>query len=133
MRTSRLQHYLKSRITERCLREHQVRHVSDKEARNNFGIRWKKDADLSGTLFPIFGIDGEIKGYRVRRDNPEIEDGKPKNKYIQSADPSHLYFERTSSQYLSDVSVPIIFVEAYSSALALACWSDRLDEKYLIV
>jgi hypothetical protein len=83
--------------------------------------------------WPIWGADGTIKGHRVRRDNPEIEDGKPKAKYVQSGDRSHLFFERSSRVHLNDVGVPVIFVEAASSVLAIAAWSERTGRKFLVI
>ena len=107
------------RIPDDLIELHEVHRVSDPEARE-CGIHYR--GNLAGVLFPIFGADGNIKAFRLRRDNPEIEDGKPKAKYVQSVDLPHLYFERSSRQFLSDLSVPILFVEAYSSALAVAAW-----------
>src|SRR5437867_437550 len=109
---------------------HEIRRVSDTEARQ-LGITYK--GDLSGVAFPVFGADGQIKGYRVRRDNPEVEKGKPKAKYVQSLERPHLYFERSSRRFLSDVSAPVIFVEAYTSALAIAALCKRVGREILIV
>src|SRR5262249_40162570 len=97
------------RIPTELLEPHEVRRVTDAEARD-LGIHFK--GDLSGVAWPIFGADDRIKGYRVRRDNPEREAGKDKNKYVQSLDRPHLFFEKTSHQWLSDTSVPVVCVEA---------------------
>src|SRR5262245_25621921 len=86
-------HYLK--IDEDQLADHGIRDVTSLEARQ-FGIQYR--GDLAGILYPCWGADGTIKGYRVRRDNPEVENGKPKAKYVQSADRPHLFFEKTSRQ-----------------------------------
>jgi hypothetical protein len=126
-----LDRFHRFRISDELLDLHQIRRVTDGEARNNCGIHFK--GDLYGVVFPIFGLDQQIKGYRVRRDNPEIESGQPKNKYVQSLDRSRLYFERSSSRWLSDSSVPVIFVEAYTSALAIAAWCKRTGQSLLIV
>src|SRR5689334_14020063 len=69
---------------------HEIRRVTDSEARVDCGIHFS--GDLVGVVFPIFGADGLIKGFRVRRDNPEIENGRPRGKYVQSLDKPHLYF-----------------------------------------
>jgi putative DNA primase/helicase len=119
------------RIPESLLRLHQIRRVTSQEARVDCGIHYH--GDLSGVDFPIWGADGTIKGHRVRRDNPEIEKGKPKAKYVQSDDRPHLFFERSSRAHLEDPNVPVIFVEAASSALAVAAWSERTGRKVLVI
>jgi putative DNA primase/helicase len=121
------------RMTDELIELHELRRVTDREAREECGIRYSQSSDLSGTAWPIWGADGAIKGYRIRRDNPEIENGKPKAKYIQSLDRARLYFELSSRRWLSDTSVPVIFVEAYSSALAIAAWCQRIEQRYLII
>jgi Domain of unknown function (DUF3854) len=121
-------HYLK--IPDDLLADHGIRDVTSLEARQ-FGIQYR--GDLSGILYPCWGADGTPKGYRVRRDNPEIENGKPKAKYVQSVDRPHLFFEKTSRRWLSDTSVPAVFVEAYSSALAIAALTYRTAERLLVV
>jgi len=126
-----LQRFRSFRIPDDLLNLHGVRRVTDAEARLDCGILYKDD--VSGVSYPIFGPDGTIKGYRVRRDNPELEGGKPKAKYVQSIDRPHLYFERSTRQYLSDASVPVVFVEAYTSALAIAALCLRTGRQYLIV
>jgi hypothetical protein len=119
------------RISDQLLELHAVRRISDQSAREDCGIHYR--GDLSGVVFPIYGADDSIKGYRVRRDNPEIENGQPKAKYVQSLDRAHLFFERTSHQWLNGTSTPIVFVEAYTSALAIAAWLERTGERFLIL
>ncbi len=119
------------RISDDLIELHEIRRVTSAEARIDCGIQYK--GDLSGVAWPIWGADGTIKGHRDRRDNFERENGKPKSKYVQSVDRPHLFFEKTSRQHLSDTSVPAVFVEAYSSALALAAWCERTGKQYLIV
>jgi hypothetical protein len=127
---ARLHHF---RISDDLIELSELRRVTDHEAREDYGIHYQQHSDLSGVVFPIFGADGQIKGYRVRRDNPEVRNGKPDGKYIQSVDRSHLYFERSSRKWLTDVSVPVIFVEAYTSALAIASFSQRIGRPFLII
>ena len=122
------------RITDELIELHGIRRVTDREARLDCGILAKTVSDLSGVVYPIFGADDTIKGYRVRRDNPEeTEKGKKKNKWIMSVDRPHLYFERTSRQYISDLSVPLIVVESYTAALAIAAWCQRTGQHYMVV
>jgi putative DNA primase/helicase len=120
------------RIPDELIEQHEIRRVTDREAREDCGIHYR-GGDLAGVDFPIFGADGSIKGHRVRRDNPEIENGKLKAKYVQSIDRPHLYFEKKSRRFLTDTSVPVIFVEAYSSALAIAAMSERTGQPFLVV
>jgi hypothetical protein len=119
------------RISDELIELHEIRRVTSIEARDECGIHYK--GDLSGLVYPMFGADDAIKGYRLRRDNPEIDNGKPKAKYVQSVDRTHLYFERSSRRFLDVVSVPVLFVEAYTSALAIAALAKRTDRQFLIV
>src|SRR5262249_37759435 len=82
------------RITDDLIALHELRCVSDRQAREDCGIQYR-GGDLSGVAWPIWGADGQIKGYRIRRDNPEVENGKPKAKYVQSQDRPHLFFEKS--------------------------------------
>jgi hypothetical protein len=46
---------------------------------------------------------------RLRRDHPDLEDGKPKNKYISGyGDRRYLYFATTDPALLLDATVPAI-------------------------
>jgi hypothetical protein len=128
--TAHLERFRYLKISEELLAAHGIRDVTNLEARQ-FGIQYR--GDLGGILYPCWGADGTPKGYRVRRDNPEIENGKPKAKYVQSVDRPHLFFEKTSRQWLSDTSVPVVFVEAYTSALAIAALMHRTKERLLVV
>ena len=121
------------RITDELIELHEIRRVTDSEARLDCGILAKNVSDLSGVVYPIFGAEDQIKGYRVRRDNPEIRKGKPENKYVMSVDRPHLYFERTSRQYISNASVPLILVESYTAALAISAWCQRTGQLYMVV
>jgi hypothetical protein len=69
-----------------------VERLTDYEAREKYGITGY--GDRSGLVFPNFDpADGRRRTARLRRDNPEIEGGKPKNKYISAyGDRRHLYF-----------------------------------------
>jgi Protein of unknown function (DUF3987)/Domain of unknown function (DUF3854) len=118
------------RIPDELAELHEVERVTSQQARD-LGINYR--GDLAGVDWPIWGADGTVKGHRVRRDNPETEKGRPKAKYVQSLDRPHLLFERRSRQWISDVSVPVVFVEAYSSALAVAALAERAGIQFLIV
>src|SRR5436309_12644099 len=131
LNTSDLERLHTFRIPGDLLATHAIRRVTSLEARQHFGIQYR--GDLSGVLYPCWGADDTIKAYRVRRDNPEMEKDKPKAKYVHSLDRPHFYFERSSRRFLSDVSVPVIFVEAYTSALAIAALTHRTGYRLLVV
>jgi len=110
-----------------------VERVTDSEARDKYGIAGA--GDMSGILFPyIDPRDGLRKTARVRRDNPAMEAGKPKGKYMSPlGDRRNLYFPPASSGLLSDPSVPIVLVEAEKSCLALTAFAERVRRKLLPV
>src|ERR1700687_90179 len=106
-----------------------VERVTDHEAREKFGVSGY--GDRAGIVFPYFDpVDEQRRTARLRRDNPEIEDGKPKNKYISAyGDRRHLYFVPGCGTLLGDAAVPIVLVEAGESALALTSLADRTGRK----
>ena len=108
-----------------------VERVTDPEAREKYGITGY--GDRAGIVFPYFDpVDGQRRTVRLRRDSPEIEDGKPKNKYISAyGDRRHLYFVPGCATLLRDTMVPIVLVEAEKSALALTAWAERTGRKIL--
>jgi Protein of unknown function (DUF3631)/Domain of unknown function (DUF3854) len=57
--------------------------------------------------------------YRVRRDHPEIENGKPRAKYLEPRGRHRLYFVTGSAPLLTDTSATVVLVEAEKSALTL--------------
>lgn len=91
---------------------------------------------MGGIVFPYFSpTDGVRRTCRVRRDHPEMENGKPKKKYVVPyGDRRHLYFVPGSAALGSDdPTVPVVLVEAEKSALALVAWADRNQHKLLPV
>jgi hypothetical protein len=110
-----------------------VERVTDREAREKFGIRG--DGEMSGLVFPyVDPIDGRRKTIRLRRDKPEIENEKPRRKYISAyGDRRHLYFPPMTGPLLTDKSTPVVMVEAEKSALALAAFSVRRGRPLLAV
>ncbi len=122
----------KLRIHEHIYKAAKLQSVSTAQANEHLGRnKWK--GNLQGLMYPCLGADGSAKGFRIRRDHPEIEDGEEKNKYVWSNDQPHLYFEATSRQWLSDMSVPVAFEEAYTSALAVRSWCERMNRPYLVI
>lgn len=106
-----------------------VERVSDREAREKYGITGS--GLMSGIVFPyVDPRDGRRKTARVRRDNPEIEAGQPKRKYVSAfGDRRHLYFPPGCSEALGDPTIPIILVEAEKSALALTAFAQRVGRE----
>src|SRR5438477_7901531 len=92
---------------------------------------------MSGIAYPYFPpVSGNEHRWtaRLRRDNPDLENGKAKRKYVcPYGDHRHLFFPPGAAALLADIHVPLIFVEAEKSALALRSWADRVGKKYLPV
>ncbi len=107
--------------------EAHIERVSDRDAREVFGIRGPASSNMAGILFPYCScVTGQRVTARVRRDNPEIEDGKPKDKYISAyGDGRHLYFPPDARVKLQEPGSPIILVEAEKSVLAVTAWARR--------
>jgi hypothetical protein len=89
---------------------------------------------MGGIAFPYLNMTGQRVTCRVRRDNPEIEAGKEKNKYISAyGDRKHLYFPPGAAAKLRDSVTPIALVEAEKSSLALTAWAERAGMNLLAV
>jgi hypothetical protein len=129
-----LEAFAKLRILPELLKRAGIVRVTDREAREDYGIRG--GGDMAGVAFPYFApesmTNGRRRNYvRIRRDHPEIEDGKPRKKYVAPyGDRNHLYFPPTPELF-ADASVPIVLVEAEKSVLALTAWCERTGTKVL--
>jgi Protein of unknown function (DUF3631)/Domain of unknown function (DUF3854) len=110
-----------------------VRRVTDAEARDLLSSR--HGGDLAGLLFEYRDpVTGRPVTHRLRRDNPEMEDGKPKNKYLSAyGDNRHLYFPPGAGTLLADTSVLVVFVEAEKSCLAIAAAASRAGRPVLAI
>jgi hypothetical protein len=110
-----------------------VRRVTDSEAREEFGIRG--DGNMDGIIFPYFDpFTGSRVTARLRRDTPEIVEGKPKRKYVcPFGDRRLLYFPPGAAGFLADPCIPIVLVEAEKSALALTAWAERRGRRIVAV
>jgi putative DNA primase/helicase len=110
-----------------------IERVSDAEARE-YGITGI--GDMSGLVFPYFlpGSNGHRATCRIRRDHPEMEDGKSKDKYKSPfGDVRHLYFPPNATELLRDAAAELLFVEAEKSSLALTAWAGRTGRKMLAI
>ena len=104
-----------------------IERVSDEDARERFGIQGPASRDMAGLVFPYYShVTGSRVTARVRRDNPEIEDGRPKNKYISAyGDRRHLYFPPDAWSRLEGQNSPIVLVESEKATLAITAWAER--------
>src|SRR5437879_3619461 len=134
LRPSDIAMFGKLRVPPELLERAGIVRVTDREAREHYGIRGS--GDMSGIAFQYFEpstmSNGRRRWYvRIRRDHPEIEDGKQKKKYVAPyGDRKHLYFPPTPESF-ADVNVPIVLVEAEKSALALTALAKRTGKKML--
>ena len=134
LRDSDLETFVKMGVPVGLIERAGIVRVTDKEARIEYGIRG--GGDMSGVAFPYYepaGIsNGSRRWYvRIRRDHPEIENGKEKKKYVAPfGDRKHLFFPPLY-EFFANPEVPIVLVEAEKSSLALAAWSERTGQKIL--
>src|SRR5439155_11712935 len=94
------------------------------------------NGDLSEIVFPDFDpVTGNRVTARLRRDRPEVDsEGKPQNKYIcPHGDNRHLYFPPGAEELIKDAAVPLVFVEAEKSALALTAIARRQGQRLLAI
>ncbi len=112
-----------------------VERVTDRDARDRCGITGLVSHNMAGIVLPYYShITGNRVTARVRRDNPEMEDGKPRNKYVSAyGDGRHLYFPPDARSKLQESTTPIVLVEAEKSVLALTAWARRTSRDVLPV
>lgn len=110
-----------------------VRRVTDAEARALLSSR--HPGALAGLIYPYHDPQtGQSVTCRVRRDHPEIENGKARDKYLSAfGDRRHLYFPPGAAALLADVSVPIVVCEAEKSALAITAAAARAGRPVLAI
>ena len=121
-----LELFARLRVPPELLAAASIERVSNDGARNDYGITGTGDA--SGVVFPYFlpGHNGHRVTCRIRRDHPDIEDGKPVRKYVAPyGDTRHLYYPPDAAGRLSDKDAVIVFVEAEKSSLAIEAWVRR--------
>jgi P4 family phage/plasmid primase-like protien len=71
---------------------------------------------------------------RLRRDEPEKVDGKPKNKYMQpKGGPRYLFRPPGAAELFHDANSPIVLVESEKAALALMAWAKRHNVRILVL
>jgi putative DNA primase/helicase len=122
-----LEHLRRFRIPDDMIAAAGVLSVSDSDTRDLLGIHGKGGEDFSGILFPnVQG--GRRVGACVRRDHRGDDGGA---KYVTEQGNRHLYIPPGCEAYLQDHSVPVVLVEAITSALALRAWSLRTETPIL--
>jgi putative DNA primase/helicase len=83
----------------------------------------KRTGSFAGLLIPnVWPGSNHIREYRLRRDHPEVENGKPKMKYVAPPGRGNLlYFPvGTDPAWLSDPELPLVITEGEFKAIALA-------------
>jgi hypothetical protein len=133
LRDADLDNFAKLGIGAAMLEAAGIERVGHDEAKDRFGISCS--GDRAGIVFPYFDPEtGQRVTARLRRDNPEIEGGKPTNKYVSAyADRRHLYFPSNCVPLLADAAVPVVIVEAEKSTLAGMEWAARNKRPYLFI
>jgi P4 family phage/plasmid primase-like protien len=109
-----------------------IRRVTDSQARE-LGIIGRSNRNMQGIAFPRTNREtGEIVNCRVRRDHPEMEDGKPKNKYMSpKGGPQTLFIHPRSLPKLKKLGVPIVLVESEKAVLALLALCERTGNELI--
>jgi hypothetical protein len=119
------------RIPHVMLKAAGVRSVSDREAREMFGLQSHQEADLSGILYPYLSpLTGSRVGGRIRLDHRLPGDG---GKYISEPGCRHLFFAPFPKEWLADTSIPVVLVESEKAALALLALAERAERKLVSV
>jgi hypothetical protein len=121
-------------IPPELLKQARITRVTHAQARDEWGIK-RAYGDVAGVIFPYHDVTGERRlTARLRRDHPEIENGKPAAKYVAAwGDRRSLYFVPGTHGLLADASVPVVFVEAEKSALALTAWAQRTGRSIVAI
>jgi hypothetical protein len=119
------------RLTPRLTKQLKLGHVSDMDARRLLALS-PRAGDMSGVAFRGFDLRGEERGiYQVRRDNPDIERGKEKNKWMSQQGKAGRYINTTPGALKPKDLV--IVVESPKSTWAIAAWAERTKLKNIKV
>jgi hypothetical protein len=97
-----------------------LRRVDDQEAA--VILARKGSGNYAGILIPYF-LPGKDypHTYRIRRDHPETEHAKPKNKYSGPPGENRIYFPPgTDSKWLAETGIPLVIAEGEFKTLALS-------------
>jgi len=112
-----------------------IRRVTDEQARaHGIGNTPERAAqNMAGILFPYSdSATGDIVTLRLRRDHPEMKDGKPKDKYLcPTGGARSLFIHPGAAAKLKNFDVPIVLVKAEKSALALSALAERTGNELI--
>lgn len=113
--------------------EAHVQRLTDAEARK-YGFTASLRESLDGIVFPYYSLaTGKPVTARLRRDDPDGENGKEK-KYVTLYDaPRDLYFPPRAREKLADPTTVVVPVESEKAALALTAWAKRTGRNILAV
>jgi Virulence-associated protein E/Domain of unknown function (DUF3854) len=107
-----------------------IERVTDQGARQKFGL--KGTGDNAGIVFHYVDAAGIRRTCRLRRDHPDMENGKPVKKYLAPyGDRRHAYIVPGDHSLAQDTDIPVVLVEAEKSALALRAFADRTGRQLL--
>ena len=125
-----LEMFRRLRIEPELLARARIERVSDQEARLKFGLNGT--GDNAGIVFPYVDAAGVRRTLRLRRDHPEIENGKPVKKYLAPyGDRRRAYIVPGDHNLGQDADIPVVLVEAEKSALALRALAERTGRQLL--
>lgn len=113
--------------------EGHIRRVTDTQARQLPAIAARRDQNLQGIVFPyIHAETEEVVTFRIRRDHPEMKNGKSDGKYIcPKGGQRTLYVHPRSASRLKDLRAPVVLVESEKAVLALLALSERTKNKLI--
>jgi putative DNA primase/helicase len=128
LRPNHAEHLARFHIPSEILEMAGVRSVTDFEGREVLGLQGYQGADLAGILFPYLSPStGTRVGGRIRLDCPLPDGGK----YISESGCRHFFFPPGVENFLHDLKVPVVIVEAEKSALAIRALADRAGQPML--
>jgi putative DNA primase/helicase len=115
------------------VKEAGIRRVTDAEARRLPNIVARSNQNLQGIVFPYCNPKtGDIVTLRIRRDHPEMKDGKPENKYLcPKGGARSLFIHPRSVPKLKNTVIPVVLVEAEKSVLAVLALSERTENELI--
>lgn len=110
----------------------QARRVTDADARD-LGVSGHGDMSGIAYLFVDPATDRAVT-CSVRRDRPEIENGKPTRKYMTPyGDRPHLYLSGARHEDFPEIDVPVVLVESPKAALMIRSIAERTSRPLLPV
>ena len=101
-----------------------IERVTDQEARQEFGLNGT--GDNAGIVFPYVDAAGIRRTCRLRRDHPDMEDGKPVKKYLAPyGDRRHVYIVPGDHNLGQDAGIPVVLWRPRSPPLP--CGLSRIE------